>query len=191
MIDLSSIEVSSLPSVALEDRAALPTFSAIYFALAESRVVYVGRASNLRRRWRNHHHVRDLEVMNLVRIAYIECDKEDLGQIEQMAIKFFAPRLNTAGLNKTPKPRGGAKAYIDISAYWPKDKKESPASVNSVWREILHTPLEMHRNTLRLALSGQLDRGHFSNQVKLARLVSGWAGKEVTILDLLKVVEDE
>lgn len=83
------------------------------------------------------------------------------------------------------------KAYIDISAYWPKDDEGEPVSVNSVYQELLKTPNEIGRNTLRLALTGQLDRGHFSNQIKLARLVSKWAGKEVTILDLLRVEDSE
>ncbi|MEM9116901.1 MAG: hypothetical protein AAGD09_03350 [Cyanobacteria bacterium P01_F01_bin.56] len=82
------------------------------------------------------------------------------------------------------------KAYIDISEYWPKDEDGELASVNSIYQGLLNTPNEIGRNTLRLALSGQLDRGYFSNQVKLARLVSEWAGKEVSIIDLMKVVED-
>jgi len=43
---------------------------------------------------------------------------------------------------------------------------------------------------LRIALDGRLDRGYFTNQVKLARLASRWSGKKVEVSDLLKVAED-
>ncbi|NEQ53865.1 MAG: hypothetical protein F6K11_27665 [Leptolyngbya sp. SIO3F4] len=82
------------------------------------------------------------------------------------------------------------KVYLDISKYWPNDEAGKPVSVNSVYMGLLGTPNEVGRNTLRLALDGRLDRGYFSNQIKLARIASNWAGKEVTILDLMKVEED-
>ena len=82
------------------------------------------------------------------------------------------------------------KVYLDISEYWPKDEAGNPASVNSVYMGLVGKSNEVGRNTLKLALDGRLDRGHFSNQIKLARLASEWAGKELTILDLLRVEED-
>lgn len=81
--------------------------------------------------------------------------------------------------------------YIDISAYWPKDRDGEPKSVNSVYEEIRGTPDEVGRNTLRLALDGRLDRGYFSNQVKLARLASKWSGKKVTVLNLFKIKDED
>lgn len=82
------------------------------------------------------------------------------------------------------------RAYLDISPYWLKDKDGSPRTVNSVYEEIKGTADEVGRNTLRLALEGKLDRGYFSNQIKLVRLCSQWSGKPVTLSDLLKVEED-
>ena len=82
------------------------------------------------------------------------------------------------------------KVFLDISKYWPKDDTGEYVSVNSVYMGLKDTPNEVGRNTLRLALDGRLDRGYFSNQIKLARIASDWAGKEVTILDLMKVEED-
>jgi len=82
------------------------------------------------------------------------------------------------------------RVYIDISPYWPRDENDEFRSVNSVYEEIKDKSDAVGRNTLRLALDGKLDRGHFVNQVKLARLASKWAGSEITISDLLKV-EDE
>ena len=82
------------------------------------------------------------------------------------------------------------KVFLDISKYWPKDDTGEYVSVNSVYMGLKDTPNEVGRNTLRLALDGRLDRGYFSNQIKLARIASDWVGKEVTILDLMKIEED-
>lgn len=84
----------------------------------------------------------------------------------------------------------GMRVFLDISRYWLKDGDGNPKSVNSVYEEIRGTPDEVGRNTLRLALEGTLDRGHFSNLIKLARLCSRWAGKTVTASDLLRVEDD-
>jgi hypothetical protein len=83
----------------------------------------------------------------------------------------------------------GLRVYVDISHYWPKDADGEPKSVNSIYEEIKETPEEVGRNTLRLALDGKLDRGYFSNQVKLARLCSRWSGQSVTTNDLLRIEE--
>lgn len=83
------------------------------------------------------------------------------------------------------------KAYVDLSDYWPKDPEGKFKTVNSVYESLLNTPNKISRNTLKLALEGKLDRGYFSNQVKLARAASVWAGREVTPNDLLKIEEDD
>ena len=83
------------------------------------------------------------------------------------------------------------RAYIDISSYWLKDENGEFRSVNSVYEEIKGSPDEVGRNTLRLALDGNLDRGYFSNLVKLTRLCSKWTGKQVSLGDLLKVDEND
>jgi hypothetical protein len=85
----------------------------------------------------------------------------------------------------------GMRAFLDISPYWPQDDDGEPQSINSVYEEIKGTPYEVGRNTLRLALNGLLDRGHYVNQVKLARLCSKWIGEPVTPNDLLRVEEDD
>ncbi|MBW4640929.1 MAG: hypothetical protein KME05_22435 [Gloeocapsa sp. UFS-A4-WI-NPMV-4B04] len=80
--------------------------------------------------------------------------------------------------------------YVDISEYWPQNSDGSPRSVNSVYEEIKGTEYEVGRNTLRLALDGRLDRGHFKNLFLLTQLASRWSGKKVSIGDLLKSQED-
>lgn len=83
------------------------------------------------------------------------------------------------------------KAYVSISKWFPKTDSGEFRTVNSVFEELKGTPLEVGRNTLRLALDGRLDRGHFDNQVKLARLCSLWSGNVVTVDDLMNVEEDK
>lgn len=82
------------------------------------------------------------------------------------------------------------RVLLDISAYWPQDDHGEPRSVNSVYEEIRDTPYEVGRNTLRLALDGSLDRGYYSNLIKLARLCSKWIGEPVSPVDLLHVEDD-
>lgn len=81
----------------------------------------------------------------------------------------------------------GLRVHIDISRYWLKDQNGEPRTVNSIYEEIKGTPDEVGRNTLRLALDGTLDRGYFSNLVKLARLCSIWAGRTVSIDEIFKI----
>lgn len=82
------------------------------------------------------------------------------------------------------------RVYIDISKYWLRDDDGELKTVNSVYEDIKDSTNKVGRNTLRLALDGKLDRGHFSNQIKLARLCSMWAGQRVSVLDLMRI-EDE
>lgn len=60
-----------------------------------------------------------------------------------------------------------------------------------LYEEVRGTENEVGRNTLRLALDGRLDRGHFANAVKLARLAASWSKKEVSIMDLLVIEENK
>ncbi len=79
------------------------------------------------------------------------------------------------------------KVYVDISKYWLRDEEGNPRSVNSIYEEIKGSDLEVGRNTLRLALDGRLDRGHFENLVKLVNLCSQWSAKQLSIEDLVKI----
>ena len=85
----------------------------------------------------------------------------------------------------------GMRVLLDLSAYWPQDDDGEPRSVNSIYEEIRGTSLEVGRNTLRLALDGSLDRGYYSNLIKLARLCSQWSGETVSPNDLLRVEENQ
>lgn len=83
------------------------------------------------------------------------------------------------------------RVFLDISEFWPEDELGERRTVNSVYEELRGGENEVGRNTLRLALDGRLDRGHFVNAVKLARIAAEWAGKDLSIIDLLKIEEDQ
>jgi len=82
------------------------------------------------------------------------------------------------------------EAFIDISEWWPTDADGKPLSVYAVHRKIEGTPNEVTRHTLTRARDGQLAKGDFTNQVKLARICSEWAERTVTIDEIVKIKDD-
>ncbi len=82
------------------------------------------------------------------------------------------------------------EAFIDISEWWPVGADGKLLSVYAVHREIEGTPNEVTRHTLTRARDGQLAKGDFANQVKLARICSLWADRTVTIDEIVKVYDD-
>lgn len=194
MIQPSEICLETLPWVPLDATSGFPEHPAIYFAIdSQNSVQYIGKSVNVRSRWKSHHRYEDLKQIGGVRIAYLFVDTPELLiEIESALISWFQPPLNIFGRPSRPKrsrPTDRVNYFVDISSYWLRDGEGEPKSVNSIFEEIKDTPDEVGRNTLRLALDGTLDRGHFSNLVKLARLCSKWSGKEVTPNDLLRIEE--
>lgn len=74
MINPESINLATLPSVALCDRAMLPSVPAIYFCLdVDNQVLYIGKATVLNQRWKYHHRHSQLQSIGGVKIAWLEC----------------------------------------------------------------------------------------------------------------------
>lgn len=72
MIAPESINLATLPSVALCDRTQLPKIPCIYFAIDSQGVVqYIGQSINPRQRWVGHDRMLPLSKMSGVRIAYL------------------------------------------------------------------------------------------------------------------------
>jgi len=94
----SVIDPFELPAVPLERRDKLPNKSGIYFAVKRGSVLYVGKASNLRKRWqRNHDRFHLLDYIGGVRLAYLTVD-DDVASLAEMAanfIKCFRPKFNS------------------------------------------------------------------------------------------------
>ena len=100
------LDLSKLPSVPLSQKANLDRCSSIYFALdSNNNVLYVGRAINLLFRWRDHHRFEQLSEINRtnpIRIAWWECNPEQLKQAEEHFIKVYKPRLNNTIVSTIP-----------------------------------------------------------------------------------------
>ncbi|MEG4798777.1 hypothetical protein QUA69_27325 [Microcoleus sp. LAD1_D1] len=94
-MDLAAIDPLSLPSLPLVDRVQLPVCPAVYFVLESDRILYIGRSGNLKQRWVIHHRYSQLQRLNNVRIAWLECsDASLLPEIEAALIEYFQPSLN-------------------------------------------------------------------------------------------------
>lgn len=91
-----SIDPQALPSIPFEWHNALPKCPAIYFVLQNEEILYIGRAADLMKRWRNHpitHQFQDKALS--IRIAWLECsDPKLLPTIELAVIQFFQPVFN-------------------------------------------------------------------------------------------------
>lgn len=112
MIAPELINLTSLPSVALCNRAILPPVSAIYFCLdADENLLYIGKAANLASRWQQHHRQNQLGAIADVKIAYLTIDAPDLlPEIEAKLIKQFNPSLNRSEV----KGGGQIKVRVEI-----------------------------------------------------------------------------
>lgn len=89
-----SIDVTQLPSVALDELDQLPNESGIYFACQDDEVFYVGKSTNINRRWQNHHRHKQLSGIDSLRIAWILFDKDTLTEMERHYITMFNPPVN-------------------------------------------------------------------------------------------------
>ncbi|BAS55314.1 XRE family transcriptional regulator [Leptolyngbya boryana NIES-2135] len=96
----TEINPLDLPFVPLEQRSQLPETPCIYFAIdGEDAVQYIGRASNLRHRWQQHHRFDQLNQSSGSRIAYLSVsDSSLLPEVEKALIGHFSPPLNGASI---------------------------------------------------------------------------------------------
>lgn len=96
LVDASTVDVRKLPSLPMEDRRKLPTCAGIYFAYDNLyRMLYIGRAISIYRRWLDHHRTDVLSTLRLVRIAWYEHNEiEDLPELEAAFIAYHSPIFN-------------------------------------------------------------------------------------------------
>lgn len=109
---MNPIDLRALPSLSLDERQQLPDCAAIYFAIARSQVLYVGKATNLKRRWCSHHRLPQLETIHKrcqVKLYWLACDIERLTKLEQQYIEYYCPTFNFA---KVPKQRYVSSAKV-------------------------------------------------------------------------------
>jgi excisionase family DNA binding protein len=91
-----SINPLNLPSIAIDRRYALPRVSSVYFVIeADSQIVYIGQAVNLRSRWAAGHHRLD-DCKPTARIAWIEIEDAAMRSgAEYSLICRYRPHLNS------------------------------------------------------------------------------------------------
>lgn len=139
VITPESINIASLPSLALNDKKNLPSVSAIYLVLEGETIIYIGLAKNLYSRWRNYHqkmkHLRTRKTS--LKIAWLECSDSDLmPAIEKALIAYFHPELN------------GKKTAEEIDYIQVVISKEDKADFNA-WCEANYTTMsEMVRRAI-------------------------------------------
>jgi hypothetical protein len=90
------LNLSSLPSIPLDERKNLPECSGIYFAInSAGEIQYIGRSTNIRQRWLQHHRYTQLKALGSVQIAWLQVsDSLLLPGIESALIEYFQPLLN-------------------------------------------------------------------------------------------------
>jgi len=85
-----------VPSVRFAQRKHLPRVSGIYLLVRDDEVIYVGKSSNLRVRWQNHHKEAQIKDPENVEIFYFFADNQMLDSIESALIGWFNPDLNVS-----------------------------------------------------------------------------------------------
>lgn len=78
------------------DLSQLPSVSAIYRVWYQDRVIYVGQAINLKRRWQTHHILPSLlhKYGTDWTIDWVEIAPPNLDRAEAFAYRYFKPELN-------------------------------------------------------------------------------------------------
>lgn len=91
--------------MSLLERKTLPECSAIYLAIAGDQVLYVGLATNLRKRWLNHHRFPQLAAIGKrceVRLFWLACPPEQLAELEAQYIDYYCPAFNQSKVPNQP-----------------------------------------------------------------------------------------
>lgn len=91
---LTKIKLDVLPRLPLSDRLKLPNISGIYFIVYKDRVLYVGKAKSLARRWTGRHHRLEEFKGYEVEIRWLAWPESELVEGERTAIALLSPPLN-------------------------------------------------------------------------------------------------
>jgi hypothetical protein len=78
------------------DLSQLPPISAIYRVWHHDRIIYVGQARNLKKRWQKHHILAKIIYKYGIdwTIDWIEIEPSNLNRAEAFAYRTFKPELN-------------------------------------------------------------------------------------------------
>lgn len=87
-------EVLSFPCVDLKRKEMLPENSGIYFVVQENNILYIGKATNIKKRWMGHHRYSQLEKLNRkkpVKLYYYEAKEAFITELEKLLIEKHRP----------------------------------------------------------------------------------------------------
>lgn len=87
-------EILQLPWVSTDELDLLPEDPGVYFVMSAGKVIYVGKAQNLMRRWMSHHRLDQVRLVGDADIHYAVVAVEDVGMLEVEMIELFSPLLN-------------------------------------------------------------------------------------------------
>ncbi len=101
-----SINPFALPYILYKDKANLPNSSGIYYVLNRYKreIVYIGRAKNIRSRWKNHHRAWDVGILESIyndgriTIAWEIYAENYLKELENRRIQELKPIINWKNL---------------------------------------------------------------------------------------------
>jgi hypothetical protein len=85
-----NIDLKKLPSLELHQYRDLPNISGVYIIISGKKVQYIGRASNISRRFPSHHRMSQFLSMPNPKIYWIAVEEKTLG-VRRIFNKFFKP----------------------------------------------------------------------------------------------------
>jgi hypothetical protein len=86
---------SSLPSLLLMEKNNLPEIPAIYLVWVSNKLLYIGKTSDLKDRFRQHHRIANfLEAGSDARIAWFPLESNEQPSLEGDLIELLEPELN-------------------------------------------------------------------------------------------------
>lgn len=130
-------ELECLPVV---QRTVLPEVSAVYLVHESDRLLYIGRAKNLRQRIATHHRLKQFEGTS---ISWIPCDENDLAGLEEQLIEILDPALNNSpviGGKKLFSFRWDEDELAEFSARCEEQGISANAKLGELLREYLGKP---------------------------------------------------
>ena len=97
---LKRSDILALPAVDIHDRESMPRSPAVYFVVAEDRILYVGGTKNLFVRWKypHVHHKHELISNANARLSWLEVDTPVAAfELEEVLTRYLQPELNNSG----------------------------------------------------------------------------------------------
>jgi len=78
-----TFDINSLSRLPFAQKAELPVVSAVYLVVdIADNLLYIGKAKNLRNRWKSHHRIEQFKELKDLYILWVVVDSDDLSSFE-------------------------------------------------------------------------------------------------------------